>query len=333
MSRLLKPGQNDNDFLEILTLKRPQASLTKKFGHKRDTTVKVGETVQGELSDVLKKGAIVKIIDPANPSHNLRETTTIEKIDASDIEHLQLQTKNSLYELNILGRDYLKASLLYLKRGYLDSNDKMPDKFMDGGREMSFQLDDRGELTPQSYREIIYVDQNTDLLLQAKFYKAQEILKNISDPKQRAITLALYVASISGGNQLTDLSGTPRISDLCYTDIQNFYKTYPENGKRNTLPIGYLNYGVCRHRSILFKYFADRLGIRSRLIRGKTHSGHVWNIVEIEGKYYLIDVMKNPFELVPITDHENIKKYQRMDGRGRIVGGVGAKSIENKNNR
>lgn len=59
--------------------------------------------------------------------------------------------------------------------------------------------------------------------------------------------------------------------------------------------------GVCRHRSLLFKYFCDKLKIKCKIIRGfynrsvidieSKHGAHVWNVVEVKGKLVNIDIM------------------------------------------
>ena len=59
---------------------------------------------------------------------------------------------------------------------------------------------------------------------------------------------------------------------------------------------------VCRHRSLLFKYFCDKARLKCRVIRGfmKYHSlhfeyrygGNVWNIIKYsDGKKVIFDIM------------------------------------------
>ena len=61
--------------------------------------------------------------------------------------------------------------------------------------------------------------------------------------------------------------------------------------------------GVCRHRSLLFKYFCDKADIECRLVRGfysgdsddpeSKDGGHAWNIVKIDNKKYLFDIIRH----------------------------------------
>jgi transglutaminase/protease-like cytokinesis protein 3 len=47
---------------------------------------------------------------------------------------------------------------------------------------------------------------------------------------------------------------------------------------------------VCEGYARAFKYLCDRVGIPCELVIGSTDVDHMWNVVEIEGKWYHIDL-------------------------------------------
>jgi len=74
------------------------------------------------------------------------------------------------------------------------------------------------------------------------------------------------------------------------------------------------NLGVCRHRSTLFKYTCDRLGIKCKLIKGNytrskipssTDGGHAWNIVNIDDINYIWDIMNPQTGNYPQSDNSS----------------------------
>ena len=98
--------------------------------------------------------------------------------------------------------------------------------------------------------------------------------------------------------------------------------------------MGELRVGVCRHRALLYKYCADRVGgLSCRLVRGDYHQGdhgggHAWNVVMLNGQPWLCDVMHKPGELY---EEESTKAtaYKRLAqrGGGDAGGGAGMGSI------
>ena len=64
-----------------------------------------------------------------------------------------------------------------------------------------------------------------------------------------------------------------------------------------TFPIGQLRCGLRRHRALLFKAVADRLGVPSRLVRGRYYCGSedaAANVVVVGGSELFVDVMREP---------------------------------------
>ncbi|KAF5181364.1 Serine/threonine-protein kinase EDR1, partial [Thalictrum thalictroides] len=70
------------------------------------------------------------------------------------------------------------------------------------------------------------------------------------------------------------------------------------------LPIGSLNFGLSRHRALLFKVLADDVGVQCRLIKGSHYTGNeddVINIVKLENeREFLVDLMAAPGTLIPV---------------------------------
>lgn len=69
------------------------------------------------------------------------------------------------------------------------------------------------------------------------------------------------------------------------------------------LPIGFLNIGLSRHRSLLFKVLADKVGIPCRLLKGSHYTGNdddAVNIIKVENdREWLVDLMAAPGTLIP----------------------------------
>ena len=66
------------------------------------------------------------------------------------------------------------------------------------------------------------------------------------------------------------------------------------------------NIAVCDGYAEAFDYLLKKVGIKSKLIFGKTENiSHAWNLVEIEDELYFVDVTSDD----PINNEENIMSY------------------------
>ncbi|XP_058069264.1 serine/threonine-protein kinase EDR1 [Magnolia sinica] len=69
------------------------------------------------------------------------------------------------------------------------------------------------------------------------------------------------------------------------------------------LPLGCLEVGLSRHRALLFKVLADRIGLQCRLVKGSYYTGTdegAVNIIKIDQESeYIIDLMGAPGTLIP----------------------------------
>ncbi|PJB89638.1 hypothetical protein CO082_00220, partial [Candidatus Peregrinibacteria bacterium CG_4_9_14_0_8_um_filter_44_15] len=263
-------------------------------------------------------------------SDSTRSTSDIIQVKVTRSGIVRLQTSTSVYELRIEDKRAGRVrSLQYLRRGYLDYDETMPDGFYDGGHGMEFEIDENDALKVRSPREVILVDGTKDQGLAFKLDAARKFIENTTAVEDKIKMLAMFVSNSLGGSQMVQGSGLS-ITDMTDREIELRKQNVPTAGE--VVMLGYLNYGVCRHRALAFKYFADRLGIRSRLVRGKQGGAdggwHIWNVVELGGKHYVVDVMQQPWRLME-QDSKEVGAYQRaFNERGaRVLAGIGGRSI------
>jgi len=240
---------------------------------------------------------------------------------------VNLRTSTSVYKLVVAEAHAGRLrSLKYLRRNYLDYNEEMPDGFYDGGHGMTFRVGADGKLGVSSSREVILVDAGKDVTLGPKLEMARKFIENARTLQEKIQMLAMFVSNSLGGSQLVPGSSMPGIVDLTDQDVDQRKMSGKNAG--DILMLGHLNYGVCRHRALMFKYLADRLGIPSRLVRGKTSDWHVWNVVQLHGKNYVVDVMQQPWNLMEENSPE-VDQYKRIFNRRgvRVMAGIGGRSI------
>mmetsp|Transcript_42340 Transcript_42340/g.74499 ORF Transcript_42340/g.74499 Transcript_42340/m.74499 type:complete len:116 (-) Transcript_42340:303-650(-) len=82
------------------------------------------------------------------------------------------------------------------------------------------------------------------------------------------------------------------------------------------LPIGALRRGTARHRALLYKALADRVGLSVGLHVGKclrgAHAHHSWNSFIDEGKLTIVDVLHSPGEMYEDGSERSLQ-YKRID--------------------
>lgn len=313
--RILDPA-DDEDYVNILS-HNTDVVFRKEKARQAGAPIQVGDTRQGKVKEVRKgKGVDIQGVKPGS-------ITNVETIDINDlIGGIRVSTRNSVYSVELAddSKKNRQMSLLFLRRGYLDFNDKMPDGFYDGGRHTKFAVDG-DKMTPRSVREIIVLHAESDAALKKIAGDAQRLLSGIPDVATKTRILSLFVSNVMGGSETVQNPET-NIEKLCDKDIENVLK----QTKDGFLPIGYLNHGLCRHRALLFKYLADRNGIPSRLVRGNTSGAHQWNVVQQNGKYFIVDVMKDPTQLYE-EGSDRAKAYSRQGVAKGFRGGFGGGSV------
>jgi antitoxin component YwqK of YwqJK toxin-antitoxin module/ankyrin repeat protein len=226
----------------------------------------------------------------------------------------------------------LKLSTKFITCNYLSYNDKLTtdERFFDPGRgainailsyiNNTLTYD---KIIKNASREIMIIDHNEiQEYLKNDFtktkYKIDEIKKKYEDDKRlNNITKKKlegwynYLAEIvlflfNNKNHNLYSINEPKMNQLGEkkeeTSIIEFIK---------------IRSGVCRHRSIFFKYLCDYVGLKCRLIRGyysknskdkeSKEGGHAWNIIEIYGEKFIIDIMN------PNWDLKGLKKFKKRN--------------------
>lgn len=94
-----------------------------------------------------------------------------------------------------------------------------------------------------------------------------------------------------------------------------------KQNKRMVFNVFSLKYGVCRHRSVLFKALCDRVGLPCSLVRGESGGTHVWNVVPIGPSQhrYIVDVMLTQPDVLMSDLSKTAEQYTRSSGDGIIL--------------
>lgn len=318
MKKITLDPSRDEDYANILLHDVP-VNLQKKSQISAGP-IKLGEKRAGKVKE-LKLGKPLTLTGTRDTS-----TTDLEKIEVNEaIGSIALRTRNSVYTIEMADqqKDNRRMSLLYLRRGYLDFDEKMPDGFYDGGRQTTFVIEG-DKMNPESSREIVVLSQDLDPALKMISAKAKEFIGKVGDLETKIKMLAMFVSNKFGGSQFYNDKEFDLVK-VCEKEIEALTDA---KSKTRYMQLGYLNHGVCRHRSLLFKYLADRLDIPSRLVRGDYGSAHAWNVVKLADKYYVVDVMHDPTQIF----EENSSKAQiyKRKGLNGAAGGFGGRSVVNK---
>ena len=192
----------------------------------------------------------------------------------------------------------------YLKKHYLSADRKIPNGYVDGGRESDLATSEH----VKSIREVIVVDRTRDPDL--KKYLAFAQSKDITDLPllPRARTLAKYV----------DVQCSP--PEGRKASLAKLALIESEFRDRELLLGQSAGTGVCRHRALLFKVLGEEAGLNVALVRGnyrteKKAFGHAWNeLVLTDGKKLIVDCM-NPqagFDF-PETTSDVARKYLTVE--------------------
>ncbi len=161
---------------------------------------------------------------------------------------------------------------------------------------------------------------------------ASYLVTSADDLKQRVVKLSVHASAALGG--IVDSKTSP-FSQVVEEVAAELKALHPHQ----VVSLGALieiGVGLCRHRSILFKYLCDHMhrlpaewgltaggdavpgAIPCQLVRGihaaADGSGdienHMWNVVRIGDKSFVVDVMQHPRQLLPV-DSKEAQFYQR----------------------
>jgi len=196
-------------------------------------------------------------------------------------------------------------------------------------------------------KEVLLVDQETDGILRCFIQYVQDMLDraeaavlkrgkiDASVLKQILVerTSCAVAEALGGHSDIREkLSAKLREANLQPHEDLNIGRLLGGPAVKQMQPGG----GLCRHRSILFKYTCDTLGVvKSAVLNGiflpdgeaevdnvddvrkKFIPDHVWNAVLLDGDTYLVDVMNYPGELIHDEDIR-ARTYHRLNGRSGL---------------
>ena len=98
--------------------------------------------------------------------------------------------------------------------------------------------------------------------------------------------------------------------------FNKFMATTAFKYKTNSIYIGDIDCGLDRHKSLLFKYLCDDVGLQCSLLRnnkmdlnGNIYDDHVWNLILLNGKVYIVDFRYFPNRIVHPNNSETSKYY------------------------
>ena len=188
----------------------------------------------------------------------------------------------------------------------------------------------------EGQREVLFVDLEQDVALQRLLRQAQTLTSGITDTRTRVLLLSMFVSDSMGGrlaresefeaieiadtsfplsnpnliqqpsdyepgSHMNDMIGEFPLSSQMHTLTRRCRRDVLEAMKEtisNGVPLGYIQNGLCRHRSILLKVLADRIDppLKVGLVRGFRDQGtpHAWNTITIDGHKYIIDTLDRP---------------------------------------
>jgi hypothetical protein len=111
--------------------------------------------------------------------------------------------------------------------------------------------------------EVVLVNKGQDIRLERFVSVASKIVPPLAPVDERAKALALFVSNVLGGIDISDGVGSVDDQDSPYASLEGISRdsiySLRTRTKSNIVKIGNVTHGVRRHRSILFKYIADRL--------------------------------------------------------------------------
>lgn len=223
------------------------------------------------------------------------------------------------------------VSRIYFETHLLDFDCRMTNGFFDGGRGRGWKrLPSLAYLNSSRFpiderREIIVVDARHDTKLASLVRKCQEGVKKCSSDIEVCRGIANVVSTHFGG-YMDENNSTKLMNDM----LRNVVRV-KRHMNTNVVPLCSISAGVCRHRSILFKYLVDQcchshddtVSLRCRLVRGQhEHWGHAWNVVLCSRTdMYVVDLMRRGKDILfPITSPS--AAFYRREG-----GGVGGESV------
>lgn len=212
-----------------------------------------------------------------------------------------------------LNEIYKYSILKYRFCNYLGFNDLILDKFFDKGfssydtlnsdfstdlNETNMSLYTQSDKQRYQIRENIIIDSSVDLTLKSLLEKVMLL------PKDNKIysTIIQLILTILGQDN----------------DNNKFNKFINASHQKQNIMIGNIRYGLDRHKSLLFKYICDNIGLNCSIVRRNdiqqnlVYEDHCWNIIVIDSKKVVIDFKNYPGKLV-LPDNSYTIEYYQLD--------------------
>ncbi|KAL0758117.1 hypothetical protein Bca101_095785 [Brassica carinata] len=120
-----------------------------------------------------------------------------------------------------------------------------------------------------------------------------------------------FVCTCVTGNQDDSAAQDVNFSDVCETSLRSI----KSKGNSIVVPLGKLQFGICRHRALLMKFLCDRMEppVPCELVRGYLDfTPHAWNVVPVKRGDSLVRMVVDacrPHDIREDTDQEYFCRY------------------------
>ncbi|KAJ1634691.1 kinase-like domain-containing protein [Pavlovales sp. CCMP2436] len=229
---------------------------------------------------------------------------------------------------NVLVLPVAASTEAYFRQHVVVFDQPVGEGFLDPGRGAAGVLPSpealsRMRAVASGVREVLLVDARVDKSLRAFVVDAIARASRITDTRERIKLLGELVSERLGGVSSS-------IVDYCEEELAALMR----DKDSPIVKLGDVNFGVCRHRALLFKVLCDALGLSCALVRGnfggaQGAGAHAWNVVHVYGSTYVVDVMHRPGEIYA-PDDVRCASYHRLaerGGGGDAHHGAGLKSL------
>ena len=239
--------------------------------------------------------------------NNFLLSICVNSISIVDLQNII--DKLNLNRKEIINKSYCLSILKYRFCNYLGFKDLLLDGFFDIGHtssssENSNYLIDVDKFKDQDLfimknqikyqiREVIYINSNRDAKLN-NLLKSCRLLERNSDIYRKIIEKILILL----GNNSKDI------------DFNKFITYYTIKNKTNIINICDIKDGLDRHKSLLFKYLCDNIGLNCCIVRNNkiNHDGfivedHCWNLIQINNTKLIVDFRYNNGKILKPEDN------------------------------
>jgi len=228
--------------------------------------------------------------------------------------HKSFDLKNIISKLKsnekyIKDNSYCLSSLKYRFCNYLNFNDLLLDGFFDIGSTSSLFSNSNSSININDF-----ILKNTITVKNQTKYQIREVIL-IDKKKDNNLDIILNECMLLERNNLIYEKIISKIlslmdNDCNDTDFNKFMLYYFNKNKKNIINIGDIRNGLDRHKSLLFKYLCDNIGLNCSIFRenkinqdGFIFEDHIWNLIQIDNIKLIVDFRYNNGKIIePIDD-------------------------------